>query len=326
MRRIVYIIYLVVCTITLLTTTQSNAQTLDYSDYNASYEIIGSDSATINVTVEGVSFNFVKVEGGCMDLGKLGFCEIGTFWLMETEVTNELASLFFEEPAGYNYQNKISSHVRYENYDYSYDEIMASPFVIFGRLNYPVSQYAFGRKVYDELVYYIPEALSSLLNDFDFVIPTTKQWTYAARGGNKSMHYTYSGSNNQDEVAWYSSNSNVLTENYGYTREAPHPVKSKSPNELGLYDMSGNVCEFTCDDVIMGAAQFEIETQSLWYLSAEESKMLYQDSKGKVICGGCCFSDNCYPSMIADIEKTDGKPASFSHNPTGIRLALMPRK
>ena len=324
MRRIVYKIYLAACAMALMVASSTFAQTLDYSNYNASYEIIGSDTAMIKVTVEGVSFNFVKVEGGCMDLGKLGFCKIDTFWLMETEVTNELASLFFEDAISFGSKNGLSMKVRYGEIDYSSDDIMASPFVMFERLHWFPTSYSFGRKVYDELVYYIPEALCDLLNDLDFIIPTTKQWTYAARGGNKSMHYTYSGSDNQDEVAWYSSNSQVLTK-YGSTTKAPHPVKSKSPNELGLYDMSGNVCEFTCDDVIMGAAQFVISEQDLLHLSADERRELYQDSKGKVICGGCCFSSNCYPSMITDIEKNDGKPKWMLPQTTGIRLALLPQ-
>ena len=64
--------------------------------------------------------------------------------------------------------------------------------------------------------------------------PSSIEWEYAARGGNKSMGYKYSGSNNIDEVAWYNGNSNNST----------HPVGKKLPNELGIYDMSGNVNEW----------------------------------------------------------------------------------
>lgn len=70
-----------------------------------------------------------------------------------------------------------------------------------------------------------------------FRLPTEAEWEYAARGGNKSHGYKYSGSDNPNTVAWYSNNSNVNIQR----------VKQKKPNELGLYDMSGNVSEW-CQD------------------------------------------------------------------------------
>jgi formylglycine-generating enzyme required for sulfatase activity len=69
-------------------------------------------------------------------------------------------------------------------------------------------------------------------------LPTEAQWEYAARGGNGSPgNYTYSGSNNADDVAWYSGNSGDST----------HAVGTKKPNGLGLYDMSGNGEEWCWD-------------------------------------------------------------------------------
>lgn len=69
----------------------------------------------------------------------------------------------------------------------------------------------------------------------EFGLPTQAQWQWAAKGGYLSKGYKYSGSNSAGEVAWYSGNSNSTI----------HPVKTKLPNEIGLYDMSGNVMEWT---------------------------------------------------------------------------------
>ena len=81
-----------------------------------------------------------------------------------------------------------------------------------------------------------------------FRLPTEAEWEYAARGGNKSEGYKYSGSNNLDNVAWYSDNSGETT----------HEVGTRAPNELGLYDMSGNVNEWCYD----WKADYSAETQT----------------------------------------------------------------
>ncbi|MBQ4820742.1 SUMF1/EgtB/PvdO family nonheme iron enzyme [Aquimarina sp. MMG016] len=85
-------------------------------------------------------------------------------------------------------------------------------------------------------------------------LPTEIEWEYAAGGGQLSRHYTYSGSNMVEDVAWYWRNcgDTLLTQHWDYkiiekNNCKTHPVGDKAPNELGLYDMTGNVREWCTD-------------------------------------------------------------------------------
>ena len=78
----------------------------------------------------------------------------------------------------------------------------------------------------------------------NYRLPTQEEWEYAARGGNQSKAYKYAGSNNLNDVAWFDETSDKQT----------HPIGQKKPNELGLYDMSGNVYEWCSDEFVRGGS------------------------------------------------------------------------
>lgn len=141
-----------------------------------------------------------------------------------------------------------------------------------------------------------------------FSLPTETQWEYAARGGNKSKGYKYSGSNWPDEVAWYRGNADDMT----------HPVGMKMPNELGLYDMSGNVYEWCLDDWEKDSSKLTAE------FARENYKLLgsgsgYRSEDYRAYRGGCYFSEKeC---------RTRWRKDNYGNNAwdsNGFRVALVP--
>ena len=124
----------------------------------------------------------------------------------------------------------------------------------------------------------------------EFRLPTEAEWEFAARGGNKSKGYKYSGSNTIADVAWFADN----------TENGPHPVAKKQPNELGLFDMSGNVWEW-CSDVYAP------------YTTKAQTDPRGPEGLGEsyVLRGGNCFVDanNCrVTARYMDSPDNDDNP------------------
>jgi len=111
-----------------------------------------------------------------------------------------------------------------------FESVMGSSLSYFQNPQVPVNNLS-----WQQAIYFVEQL--NLLTGEAYRLPTEAEWEFAEKGGNQSKGYTYSGSNDIQDVAWYSKNS----------KNRAHPVGLKQPNELGLYDMTGNVGEFVID-------------------------------------------------------------------------------
>ena len=131
----------------------------------------------------------------------------------------------------------------------------------------------------------------------DFRLPTEAEWEYAARGGKQSKGFIYSGSENAKDVAW--------VEGFNYER-AVHEVGIKKPNELGVYDMSGNIREWCYD-------WFD----DMYYKHSKWDNPLGPITGEKRVCRGGCTLDSFFELRVSSRLGCDPNYRGM----IGIRLA-----
>ena len=226
---------------------------------------------TITFKVGDIQFNMIRVEGGTLEIGatkeQLPDAEgneypahritLPTYYIGQFPVTQNL----WEKVMGYNksyFRDKKKSVTQIIQHMASDATTSGKGYVLSEMaLNYAekgfsgtvidaISSYSRGIFSSSDKGHYPAENLSydeaqefvrrlSEITNLKFDLPTEDEWEYAARGGQKTLNFKYAGSNNIDDVAWYNENSGRST----------HPVGEKQPNELGIFDMCGNVWEWT---------------------------------------------------------------------------------
>ena len=232
------------------------------------------ETITISPVIDNLVANMVHVEGGTFIMG----------------ATSEQDSDAYDDEAPA-HQVMLSSFSigRYEVTQEEWQAVMGSNPSYFEGEKRPVEQVS-----WDDCQEFIRKL--NVMTGKAFRLPTEAEWEFAARGGNGSRGYKYAGSNDIDSVAWYSENSGSKT----------HPVGKKNPNELGLYDMSGNVWEW-CSD---------------WYGNYSSSSFTNPIGASlgpnRVYRGGSWYSyaRNCRVS-----ERSDFKP-DFQYCYLGLRLVM----
>jgi formylglycine-generating enzyme required for sulfatase activity len=253
--------------------TCSIAVTQSLRTFNFEMEI---DETTKQVfTVKGVSFTMIPVQGG-------------TFQMGATE--DQKDSYFDEKPA---HSVTLSNYFigETEVTQALWQAVMGSNPSYFKGLNRPVEQVS-----WHDCQTFIQQ-LNAWTGE-NFRLPSEAEWEYAARGGRKSKGFQYAGSNDLDSVAWCGSNSGNRT----------HGVKTKVPNELEIYDMSGNVGEW-CQD---------------WYRTDTYKAGAVTNPQGPaagsyhVLRGGCWGN---YGWSCNSVHRSSNTP-SYQLSIIGFRLAL----
>lgn len=196
------------------------------SDVTAIYEILLSgevDNGITTYTVNGVTFNMVKVKGGTFTMG----CD-------EDD----------EEASDY---DRPAHQVTLSDYSIGQTEVTQELWrAVMGITS--MSFFQDDKRPVESVSHYQCEQFVDKLNELtglNFRLPTEAEWEYAACGGSKSKGYKFSGSDNLEAVAWHYGNS--YFQDFTNPDFGTHVVGLKEPNELGLYDMSGNVYEWCVD-------------------------------------------------------------------------------
>ena len=225
--------------------------------------------------VKGVEFKMIKVEGGTFSMGATSEQEYDALSCEKPVHSVTLSDYYIGE-------TEVTQEL--------WEAVMGSnPSYFEGDNQRPVENVS-----WNDCQKFIKKL--NRLTGKEFRLPTEAEWEYAARGGKYSRGYKYSGSNNSDEVAWYGSNSGSKT----------HSVKTKKANELGLYDMSGNVWEW-CND-----------WWECYQSNSQTNPTGPSEGGSRVIRGGGWGGSDGYVRVS---DRRDGSPADrFDYY--GLRLAL----
>ena len=202
------------------TSSTSSLQSATTSSGFSSTSSVSSGSNEISIPVKnGITIDMVKVEAG-------------TFLMGNTFEESFIDSLLWEKPVHQVILTNDYYMGKYEVTQALWQTVKGSNPSYFKGDNLPVENVS-----WDDCQEFISKLNS--MTGRKFRLPIEAEWEYAARGGKKSRGYQYSGSSNISDVAWYVDNSDYET----------HPVGTKQGNELGIYDMTGNVLEW-CQDWI----------------------------------------------------------------------------